>query len=134
MKLASVAEVCLSAALLEVADYAECSRVTKRNGVTWTLPCGEAAEICFLIFQPHGSEQQRLHKDGHMRYCLPGAEDVYYNSFFLNVIVPLRGDDIPTLFRGDDRKLYASEPCNVQRESDTYFQWGPLARRRCKKK
>ena len=111
LNLASVAEICLSAALLEVAEYTDCSRVTKDNGVTWTLPCGEAAEICSLIFQPKGSGKQRIHQDGHKRYCLPGAEDMYYNSFFLNVILPLRGDDIPTLFRGNDQKLIASERC-----------------------
>jgi hypothetical protein len=34
---------------------------------------------------------------------------VYY-SYFLNVIVPLKGD-IPTLFRGSDQKLHASSSC-----------------------
>jgi hypothetical protein len=33
MKLASVAETCMSAALQEVAGYAQCSRVTNDNGV-----------------------------------------------------------------------------------------------------
>ena len=33
-----------------------------------------------------------------------------FNSYFLNVIVPLQGD-IPTLFRGNDRKLHASSCC-----------------------
>lgn len=113
LQLASVAETCLSAALEEVAQYTQCSRVTNANGVRWTLPCGEAAEICSLIFQPCGSEQQRIHKDGHMRYCLPGAEDVYYYSYFLNVIIPLCGDDVPTIFRDSNRKLIASERCNT---------------------
>ena len=106
-ELTAVAKICLSAALLEVANYADCKREQRLNGAVWTLPCCEAAEICSVIYQPHGATQQRLHKDGHMRYCLPNAPETLFNSFFLNVIVPLKGD-IPTLFRGNDMQLHAS--------------------------
>jgi hypothetical protein len=64
-ELTSVAKVCLSAALLEVANYADCAREQKHNGAVWTLPCCDAAEICSVIYQPQGAMQQRLHKDGH---------------------------------------------------------------------
>jgi hypothetical protein len=76
----------------------------------WNLPCGEATEICSIIFQPDGSLQQLVHKDGFTWFALPGAEDVLYHNFFLNVIVSLQGD-IPTLFRGLDNNMHASPIC-----------------------
>jgi hypothetical protein len=109
-KLTSVAKDCLSAALLEVANYADCAREQRHNGTVWKLPCCEAAEICSVIYQPQGATQQRLHKDGHMRYCLPNATDTLFKSFFLNVIVPLKAD-ITTLFCGNDPELHASSIC-----------------------
>jgi hypothetical protein len=89
----------------------DCAREQKHNGAVWTLPCCEAAEICSVIYQPNGAGQQRLHKDGHMRYRLPNSQETLFNSFFLNVIVPLKGN-IPTLFRGKDPQLHASTMCN----------------------
>ena len=109
-KLNVAAEQCLSKALSVVANYDNCTRCRSERGVVWNLPCGEAFEICSLIFQPNGSLQQRVHKDGFKRFALPGAEDVLYHNFFLNVIMPLRGD-IPTLFRGPDQKMHASPMC-----------------------
>jgi hypothetical protein len=104
------AEQCLSKALSIVAKYDNFTRCRSEHGVVWHLPCGEAFEICSLIFQPNGSLQQRVHKDGFTRFELPGAEDVLYHNFYLNVIMPLQGD-IPTLFRGPDNKMHASPMC-----------------------
>jgi hypothetical protein len=109
-KLNVAAEKCLSKALSVVANYDNCTRCRSERGVVWNLPCGEAFEICSIIHQPNGSLQQRVHKDGFTRFSLPGAEDVLYHNFFLNVIMPLRGD-IPTLFRGPDQKMHASPMC-----------------------
>ena len=109
-KLNVAAEQCLSKALSVVANYDNCTRCRSERGVVWNLPCGEAFEICSIIHQPNGSLQQRVHKDGFTRFSLPGAEDVLYHNFFLNVIMPLRGD-IPTLFRGPDQKMHASPMC-----------------------
>ncbi len=76
------AEQCLSTALSAVAIYENCARCRCERGAIWNLPCGDAFEICSLIFQPHGSLQQRVHKDGYTRFALPGAEDVLCHNFF----------------------------------------------------
>ncbi len=87
-----------------------CDRVQCATGAVWKLPCGHAHEICSLLYQPHGSERQAVHKDGHARYAKPdNANDFSYN-YFLNIIVPMHGD-IPTLFRGPKRLLGACAPC-----------------------
>jgi hypothetical protein len=105
-----VAAHCLRKVLEDVAQYTNCERVTCATGAAWKLPCGQAHEICSLIYQPHGSERQDVHKDGHARYSKPdNSNDIWYN-YFLNVIVPMQGD-IPTLFRGTNRRLGACEPC-----------------------
>ena len=108
--LQTVAAQCLKKALEDVAQYTECDRVTCATGAMWKLPCGNAHEICSLIYQPHGSTRQAIHKDGHTRYQKPDKpNDIWYN-YFLNVIVPWQGD-IPTLFRGPNRRLGACAPC-----------------------
>jgi hypothetical protein len=105
-----VAQKCISIALSDVAQYKDCDRTVGSHGAVWSMPCGRASELCSLIYQPKGSLQQLVHKDGHQRYALPEDESIVFNSYFLNVIVPLQGD-IPTLFRGNDRKLHASSCC-----------------------
>ena len=105
-----VARQCISAALSTVAQYNDCDRTLGSHGAVWSMPCGRAFELCALIYQPEGALQQWVHKDGHMKYTLPDNEEIVYYSYFLNVIVPLKGD-IPTLFRGNDRKLHASSSC-----------------------
>ena len=108
--LQTVAAQCVQTALEDVAQYTNCERIQCATGAMWKLPCGEAHEICSLIYQPHGSERQAVHKDGHARYSKPdNSNDIWYN-YFLNVIVPMQGD-IPTLFRGPNRRLGACEPC-----------------------
>ena len=105
-----VARQCISAALSTVAQYNDCDRTLGSHGAVWSMPCGRAFELCSLIHQPKGSAVQWVHKDGHMKYELPDNDKIVYYSYFLNVIVPLKGD-IPTLFRGNDRKLHASSSC-----------------------
>ena len=105
-----IAHKCISTALSAVAQYNDCDRTLGLHGAVWSMPCGRAFELCSLIYQPKGSLQQWVHKDGHQRYALPDNESILYYSYFLNVIVPLKGD-IPTLFRGSDRKLHASSSC-----------------------
>ncbi len=106
-----IAQKCISTALSDVAQYKDCDRTVGLHGAVWSMPCGRAFELCSLIYQqPKVSLQQWVHKDGHQRYALPENESILYYSYFLNVIVPLKGD-IPTLFRGSDRKLHASSCC-----------------------
>ena len=109
-RLNRVAYECISAALLEVAQYKGCTRAIKEHGAIWDLPCGSAFEICSLIFQPNGAERQALHTDGHMRYSMPDTPDKFLYTYFLNIIVPLIGD-VPTLFRGPQRKLHKGPTC-----------------------
>lgn len=108
----TVARQCITAALSVVAQYNDCDRTLGLDGAVWNMPCGRAFELCSLIYQPIGSLQQWVHKDGHNRYALPENDGIFYKSFFVNVIVPLKGD-IPTLFRGSDRKLHASSTCEM---------------------
>jgi hypothetical protein len=105
-----VAQQCIQTALTEVCQYINCVRTSGPNGAVWTLPCGDAREICSLLYQPNGSLQQAVHKDGHTRFTKHGAPDDVYFSYFLNVIVPLIGG-IPTLCRGPGRDLRGCEMC-----------------------
>ena len=105
-----IAYECVSAALLEIAQYKGCTRAIKEHGAIWDLPCGSAFEICSLIFQPNGAERQALHTDGHLRYSMPATPDKFFPSYFLNIIVPLIGD-VPTVFRGPLRKLHNGPTC-----------------------
>ena len=109
--LQTVAAQCLEKALDDVAKYTNCDRVICETGAMWKLPCGNAHEICSLIFQPHGSERQAVHKDGHARYAKPDYPNDVLSNYFLNVIVPMQGD-IPTLCRGPNRRLGACAPCD----------------------
>ena len=90
----------------DVAKYTNCDRVICETGAMWKLPCGDAHEICSLIFQHHGSERQAVHKDGHARYAKPDYPNDVLSNYFLNVIVHMQGD-IPTLCRGPNRRLGA---------------------------
>jgi hypothetical protein len=109
-RLNSLASACLSAALLEVADYKGCTRGRKEDGAIWDLPCGKAFEICSVIFQPNGAECQALHTDGHKRFSLPATPEKLEYTYFLNIIVPLIGD-VPTVFRGPQRHLHKGPTC-----------------------
>ncbi len=108
--LQTVAAQCLQKALEDVAQYTHCDRVQCATGAVWKLPCGDANEICSLLYQPHGSERQAVHKDDHTRYAKPDNPNDICNNYFLNVIVPMKGD-IPTLCRGPNRLLGACAPC-----------------------
>ena len=105
-----VAEQCIQTALTEVCQYNNCLRKSGISGAVWTLPCGEAREICSLLYQPNGSLRQQIHKDGHRRFTKADAPDDIYFNYFLNVIVPMIGD-IPTLCRGPDRELRGCDMC-----------------------
>ena len=81
-----VAAQCLEKALDDVAKYTNCDRVICETGAMWKLPCGDAHEICSLIFQPHGSERQAVHKDGHARYAKPDyPNDVFPITFLMSL-------------------------------------------------
>ena len=108
--LQTVAAQCVQKALEDVAQYTNCARIECATGAMWKLPCGDAQEICSLLYQPHGSERQAVHKDGHTRYAKPDNTDHFCFNYFLNVIVPMHGD-IPTLCRGPNRSLGACASC-----------------------
>jgi hypothetical protein len=86
-------------------------RIQCGTGAVWKLPCGDAHEIYSLLYQPHGSERQAIHRDGHARYAKPENPNDYFHNYFRNVIVPMHGD-IPTLFRGPGRLLGACASCD----------------------
>ena len=108
--LQTVAAQCVQKALEDVAQYTNCARIECATGAMWKLPCDDAQEICSLLYQPHGSERQAVHKDGHTRYAKPDNTNDFFFNYFLNVIVPMHGD-IPTLFRGPHRRLGACASC-----------------------
>jgi hypothetical protein len=105
-----VAYECMSAALLEIANYKGCTRACKEQGAVWDLPCGTASEICSLLYQPNGASRQKLHTDGHKRYTMPDRPDDVMFAYFLNILVPLVGD-IPTVFLSPQRKLQKGPTC-----------------------
>ncbi len=109
-RLNTVAYECMTAALLEIANYKGCTRVCREEGAIWDLPCGKASEICSLLFQPNGAERQALHTDGHKRYTMPATPDKILYAYFLNILVPLIGD-VPTVFRSPQRKLHKGPTC-----------------------
>jgi hypothetical protein len=101
---------CMSAALLEIANYEGCRRACKEQGAVWNLPCGTAYVICSLLFQPDGAKRQGLHTDGHKRYIMPDTPEKIMYAYFLNILVPLVGD-VPTVFLSPQRKVEKGPTC-----------------------